>query len=224
MNLYSNIIEKKDSPIDLVRVATYLKEIPTAIDVIEDCTRKGYETSCNIMALSTGQESDIKAALDLLGQTPVGILYIVDSYGSIYPEEMARICDLFGNFAAKYNKKLGIHAHDNQRLAFANTIECVGDGVDYLDATYMCMGRGAGNCAMESLLGFLHNPKYQIYPAIQFIENHMVPLKESGIVWGYDTQYLMTGLLNQHPRTAIAFTKEKRKDLTNYYKEITSQE
>ena len=88
----------------------------------------------------------------------------------------------------------------------------------------MCMGRGAGNCAMESLLGFLHNPKYQIYPAIQFIENHMVPLKESGVVWGYDTQYLMTGLLNQHPRTAIAFTKEKRKDLTNYYKELTSQE
>ena len=223
-NYKKDIIEKKDSPIDLVRVATYLKEIPTAIDVIEDCTRKGYETSCNIMALSTGQESDIKAALDLLGQTPVGILYIVDSYGSIYPEEMARICDLFGNFAAKYNKKLGIHAHDNQRLAFANTIECVGDGVDYLDATYMCMGRGAGNCAMESLLGFLHNPKYQIYPAIQFIENHMVPLKESGVVWGYDTQYLMTGLLNQHPRTAIAFTKEKRKDLTNYYKELTSQE
>ncbi|MCR5400082.1 MAG: aldolase catalytic domain-containing protein [Treponema sp.] len=223
-NYKKDIIEKKDSPIDLVRVATYLKEIPTAIDVIEDCTRKGYETSCNIMALSTGQESDIKAALDLLGQTPVGILYIVDSYGSIYPEEMARICDLFGNFAAKYNKKLGIHAHDNQRLAFANTIECVGDGVDYLDATYMCMGRGAGNCAMESLLGFLHNPKYQIYPAIQFIENHMVPLKEAGVVWGYDTQYLMTGLLNQHPRTAIAFTKEKRKDLTNYYKEITSQE
>ena len=223
-NYKKDIIEKKDSPIDLVRVATYLKEIPTAIDVIEDCTRKGYETSCNIMALSTGQESDIKAALDLLGQTPVGILYIVDSYGSIYPEEMARICDLFGNFAAKYNKKLGIHAHDNQRLAFANTIECVGDGVDYLDATYMCMGRGAGNCAMESLLGFLHNPKYQIYPAIQFIENHMVPLKESGVVWGYDTQYLMTGLLNQHPRTAIAFTKDKRKDLTNYYKELTSQE
>lgn len=223
-NYKKDIIDKKDSPVDLVRVATYLKDIATAIDVIEDCTRKGYETSCNIMALSTGQESDIKAALDLLGQSPVNILYIVDSYGSIYPEEMARICDLFGNFAAKYNKKLGIHAHDNQRLAFANTIECVGDGVDYLDATYMCMGRGAGNCAMESLLGFLHNPKYQLYPAIQFIENHMVPLKESGVVWGYDTQYLMTGILNQHPRTAIAFTKEKRKDLTNYYKELTSQE
>lgn len=215
---------KAESPVDLIRVATYLKEIPTAIDVIEDCTKKGYETSCNIMALSTGQESDIKAALDLLGRSPVDILYIVDSYGSIYPEEMARICDLFGNFAAKYNKKLGIHAHDNQKLAFANTIECVGDGVDYLDATYSSMGRGAGNCAMELLLGFLKNPKYNLYPAIQFIEKYMNPLKEAGTVWGFDMQYLLTGVLNQHPRTAIAFTKEQRKDITNFYKEITAQE
>lgn len=224
VNYKRDFLDKKDSPIDLIRVATYLKEIPTAVDVIETCAKKGYETSCNIMALSTGQESDIKAALDIIGQSPVDILYIVDSYGSIYPEEMARVCDMFGEFAAKYNKKLGIHAHDNQRLAFANTIECVGDGVDYLDATYMAMGRGAGNCAMESLIGFLRNPKYQIYPVIQFLQDHMVPLKESGVVWGYDTQYLLTGLLNQHPRTAIAFTKEKRKDFTEYYKELTSQE
>ena len=87
------------------------------------------------MAISNAQEGDIKVALDLLGKTPVDILYIVDSYGSIYPEQMERLADLFGEFAAKYNKKVGIHAHDNQKLAFANTIECVGDGVDYLDAT-----------------------------------------------------------------------------------------
>ena len=223
-NFKRDILPKSESPIDLIRVACYLKQIPAAIEVIEDCAKKGYETSCNIMALSTGQESDVKVALDLIGQSPVDILYIVDSYGSIYPEEMARVCDLFGEFAAKYNKKIGIHAHDNQKLAFANTIECVGDGVDYLDATYMSMGRGAGNCAMETLLGFLKNPKYNIYPAIQFIQDYMKPMQESGVVWGYDLQYLLTGLLNQHPRTAISFTKEQRKDFVNFYKEITSQE
>ncbi len=223
-NFRRDIQERANSPIDLIRVACYLKQIPAAIEVIEDCAKKGYETSCNIMALSTGQESDIKAALDMIGQSPVNVLYIVDSYGSIYPEEMARVCDLFGEFSAKYNKKLGIHAHDNQKLAFANTIECVGDGVDFLDATYMAMGRGAGNCAMETLLGFLKNPKYNIYPAIQFIQDYMKPMAAAGTVWGYDTQYLLTGILNQHPRTAIAFTKEKRTDLTNFYKEITSQE
>jgi len=223
-NFKRDIQERANSPIDLIRVACYLKQIPAAIEVIEDCHNKGYETSCNIMALSTGQENDIKAALEMIGQSPVDVIYIVDSYGSIYPEEMARVCDLFGEFAAKYNKKLGIHAHDNQKLAFANTIECVGDGVDYLDATYMAMGRGAGNCAMETLLGFLKNPKYNILPAIQFIQDYMKPMAANGVVWGYDTQYLLTGILNQHPRTAIAYTKDQRTDLVNFYKEVTSQE
>ena len=220
----NDIQEKVNSPVDLVRVACYLHQVPTAIEMIEDAHKKGYETSCNIMALSTGQENDIKAALEMLGKSSVDVIYIVDSYGSIYPEAMARVCHMFGEVAAKYNKKLGIHAHDNQKLAFANTIECVGDGVDYLDATYMAMGRGAGNCAMETLLGFLKNPKYNIYPAIQFIQDYMKPMQESGVVWGYDLQYLLTGLLNQHPRTAISFTKDKRKDFVNFYKEITSQE
>lgn len=223
-NYKEDIHERAESPVDLIRVATYVHQMPTAIDMIEDAHKKGYETSCNIMALSTVQENDIRAALDMVGQSSVDVIYIVDSYGSIYPEEMARICDLYGEYAAKYNKKLGIHAHDNQKLAFANTIECVGDNVDYLDATYLSMGRGAGNCAMELLLGFLKNPKYNEYPVLEFIEKHMMPMKEQGVVWGYDLEYLLTGLFNQHPRTAIAYSKGKRKDITEYFKELTSQE
>ena len=223
-NYKEDIHERAESPVDLIRVATYVHQMPTAIDMIEDAHKKGYETSCNIMALSTVQENEIRAALDMVGQSSVDVIYIVDSYGSIYPEEMARICDLYGEYAAKYNKKLGIHAHDNQKLAFANTIECVGDNVDYLDATYLSMGRGAGNCAMELLLGFLKNPKYNEYPVLEFIEKHMIPMKEQGVVWGYDLEYLLTGLFNQHPRTAIAYSKEKRKDITEYFKELTSQE
>lgn len=220
----TDIINRKDSPIDMIRVATYLNTIPTAVDMIEDAVNKGYEVSCNIMAISNAQESDLKVALDILGKSPVNIFYIVDSFGSLYPEQIARITDIYMEFAKKYNKKLGIHAHNNQQLAFANTIEAVGDGVDYLDGTYAAMGRGAGNCAMELLLGFLRNPKYNVYPVIQFIEKHMLKLREEGVVWGYDLQYLMTGLLNQHPRTAIQFTKDKRTDYSEFYKEIVVQD
>lgn len=220
----TDIHDRSESPVDLIRVATYLHQIPTAVDMIEDAKKKGYEVSCNIMAISTARESDIKAALDILGRSPVDVFYIVDSFGSLYPEQIARMADLYGEFAAKYNKKLGIHAHDNQNLAFANTIEAVGDGVDWLDATYSAMGRGAGNCAMELLLGFLKNPKYNVYPVLQFIEKYLGSLKESGAVWGYDLQYFMTGLLNQHPRMAIQFTKEGRGDYSEFYKEIISQE
>ena len=219
-----DILNRSDSPIDLIRVATYLSTIPGAVEMIEDAKRKGYEVSCNIMAISNSQESDLKAALDILGRTSVDVFYIVDSFGSLYPEQIARIADTYMEFAVKYNKKLGIHAHNNQQLAFANTIEAVGDGVDWLDATYASLGRGAGNCAMELLLGFLKNPKYNVYPVIQFVEKHINQLKDEGVVWGYDLQYLMTGLLNQHPRTAIQFTKDKRRDYSEFYREIVAQD
>ncbi|MDD6616707.1 MAG: aldolase catalytic domain-containing protein [Lachnospiraceae bacterium] len=220
----TDILEKSESPIDLIRVATYLNTIPSAVDMIEDAAKKGYEVSCNIMAISNTQESDLEVALDILGQTPVDVFYIVDSYGALYPEQIARIVDIYQNAAAKYGKKIGIHAHNNQQLAFANTIEAVGDGVDWLDGTYAGMGRGAGNCAMELLLGFLRNPKYNVYPVFQFVDKYMTKLRDEGVTWGYDLQYLMTGLLNQHPRTAIQFTKEGRKDYFEFYKEVVAQD
>ncbi len=220
----NDIINKSDSAIDLVRVATYIHTIPEAVDMIEDAYKKGYQTSCNIMAISNARESELTAALEILGKTPVDCFYVVDSFGSLYPEQIARLADIYLNAAAKYGKKVGIHAHNNLQLAFANTVESVGIGVDWLDATYSSMGRGAGNCAMELLLGFLRNPKYDVYPVLKFIEKHMNKLREDGVVWGYDVQYLLTGLLNQHPRTAIRFTKENRKDYAEFYKEIVTDD
>lgn len=223
-NYKQDIQNRTNSPIDLIRVATYVNTIPAAVDMITDAKNKGYETTCNIMAISTAQEGDVKAALEMVCQSPVDVIYVVDSFGSIYPEQMARICDLYMNYGAKYGKQIGIHAHNNQQLAFANTIEAVGDGVNFLDATYAGMGRGAGNCSVENLLGFLRNPKYNLFPVVKFIEDYMVPLKEGGAKWGFDLQYLMTGILNQHPRTAIAFTDGNRKDYTEFYKEIVAQD
>ncbi len=214
-----DFLPKSESPVDLVRVATYINTIPQCIDMINDISKKGYETTVNIMAISQAQEKDVEVALDMLGQTDVGCFYIVDSYGSIYPEQMARIADKYLKVAEKYGKKVGIHAHNNQQLAFANTIEAVGCGVDYLDATYSGMGRGAGNCYIESLISFLHNPKYNLLPIIQFVQDYINPLKET-VEWGYDMQYLFTGILNRHPKAAIDYTKAGRKDLTELYNEI----
>ncbi len=215
-----DILNKKDSPVDLVRVATYINTIPAAIEVIEDCTKKGYETTVNIMAISKSNETDLDAALELLGQSSVGTIYLVDSYGSLYPEQARRLADKYLEVAAKYNKKVGIHAHNNQQLAFANTAEVIIMGVSYLDATVSGMGRGCGNCPSELLLGFLKNPKYNINPILNFVEKEIVPLRESGVTWGYDVPYLLTGILNQHPKSAIQFMKEGRKDYYEFYLEL----
>lgn len=216
----TDIIQRKDSPIDLIRVATYINTIPAAIEMIEDAAKKGYETTINIMAVSKARTEDIKAALEALGKTPVSAFYIVDSYGSIYPEEARRLADMYGEIAEKYKKSVGIHAHNNQQLAFANTIEAMTYGASYLDATVDGMGRGAGNCSLELLLGFLKNPKYKVEPIVKIIEQHTSKLKEQGVKWGYDIPYMLTGQYNTHPRPAIQFVKEDRKDYYRFINEL----
>lgn len=216
----NDILPKSESVIDMVRVATYVHQMPTAIDMIEDAKAKGYEVTCNIMAISNAKESDIDQALEMVGQSSADGIYIVDSYGSLYPEQIRSISDKYMEVADKYNKYIGMHAHNNQQLAFANTIEATARGVSYLDATMMGMGRGAGNCAMELLISFLKNPKYNVFPVLKFLEEQMLPLKDTGAIWGYDIPYLLTGRLNQHPSAAIDYTKEGRKDYSDFYADL----
>ena len=223
-NFKRDIINKADSAIDLVRIATYINTIPAAIDMIEHCHKMGYETTVNIMAISTAKEAEVSEALDLIGKSPVDGIYIVDSYGSLFMEQIDELADKYLAMAEENGKFVGIHAHNNQQLAFANTITALTRGVSYLDATVSGMGRGAGNCASEQLLGFLKNPKYDIIPILKFLEKHVEPLKESGVVWGYNVPYLLTGQMNQHPRTAIAATKENRTDYLNFLLELNDKD
>lgn len=219
-----DIIQKKDSVIDMIRIATYVNTIPASIEMINYCADLGYEVTINIMAVSTASEKELDLALDMLGKSKANVIYLVDSYGSLYPEQIIAYSKKYLKIAEKYGKRIGIHAHNNQQLAFANTIESCTTGVSYLDATMSGMGRGAGNCYMELLMGFLRNPKYSINPVLKFVENHMLPLKASGVVWGCDVQYMLTGQQNQHPRSAMAFTADKRTDYFNFYQTLLDRE
>ena len=213
-------IPREDSVIDMVRVATYVHQMPSAIEMIEDAKSKGYEVTCNIMAISNTQESDLDQALDMVAKSSADGIYIVDSYGALYPEQIRRTADKYTEIAEANGKFVGMHAHNNQQLAFANTIEAAAQGVSLLDATMMGMGRGAGNCAMELLLSFLKNPKYNVFPVLKFVEEHMLPHKESGAVWGYDIPYLLTGRLNQHPSAAIDYIKSGETHYADFYTDL----
>lgn len=220
VDLKTEVIPKSDSVIDLYRIAAYIHQVPSAIEMIDYCHDMGYETSCNLMAISKNQESDLKRALDEIGRSSVDIIYIVDSFGALYPEEIRRVADIYLEVGEKYGKKIGMHAHNNQQLAFANTIEACAKGVNYLDGTVSGMGRGAGNCYLEALLGFLKNPKYKLVPMLSFLREQMAALKSSGVKWGYDTPYLLTGLYNMHPSKAIEFLKADRSDYETFLEEL----
>lgn len=223
-NFRRDIRSRSESPIDMIRVATYINTMPAAIEMIEYAKEMGYEATCNIMAISNAQEGDVAQGLRMLAGSNVDAVYIVDSYGSLYPEQIDRLTEFYLDILEPAGKKLGIHTHNNQQMAFANTIESLSLGASFLDATYSGMGRGAGNCAMELLIGFLKNPKYRLAPVLKFIEKYMLEVRKSGAVWGYDIPYMLTGQLNRHPSSAIEFIAAEKTGYTDFYHMLLDRE
>lgn len=198
-----------ESPIDMIRGATYVKYIDSAIELINKCHDLGYETTCNIMAISREIEPDIIEALEQLAKSPVDVVYVVDSFGALYCEQVEYLVKLYQQHLP--GKTIGVHCHNNQQLAYGNTIEGIIHGANYVDGSLYGIGRGPGNCCLELLVGFLKNPKFDIRPILKVIQDYMIPMREE-LEWGYIIPYMVTGILNEHPRSAIALRKTSQKD------------
>jgi 4-hydroxy 2-oxovalerate aldolase len=218
----TQIQPKEESVLDMIRVACYVNQIPEAVEMINHAHNMGYETSCNIMAISAAQDAEIDQALEVVAQTPAAVVVVVDSFGALYHEQVALLVEKYQKALKGTGKEVGVHMHNNQQLAFANTIEGIIRGATRIDATIGGMGRGAGNCSMELLLGFLRNPKFRVRPIWKLLQDQFVTLRDT-MEWGPLPPFIITGQLNQHPRTAMAWRASDRKEmcLEFYDKTIT---
>lgn len=217
VDLGGELLPKDQSVIDLIRVATYIHQIPAALDMMKACHDKGYETTINLMAISVVHDHELDEALEILAKSEAKVIYLVDSYGSLYSEEIQTLTQKYMKFAEAAGKQVGIHAHNNQQLAYSNTIEALILGASWLDTTISGLGRGAGNCPTELMLGFLKNPKFHLRPVIKCIEEQIVPMRKK-ITWGYDIPYMITGQRNLHPKAAMDFLDGPRpEDYLKFY-------
>ena len=86
----------------------------------------------------------------------------------------------------------------------------------------MGLGRGAGNCPTEILLGFLRNPKYKLRPVMKLLRDTILPLRKQ-YDWGPSVPYHITGLLDLHPRVAIACREgDAPDDYVAFYDEVVT--
>ena len=221
---HTDVLPKSQSILDLIRVAFYVHQVNEAVDMIKDAADKGYEVSANLMAVSRASQLEIEQTLELVAQTPAGVIVVVDSFGSLYAEQVEILVKKYLQYAAPAGKHVGMHAHNNQQLGFANTIEAIIHGANRVDATMAGLGRGAGNCPMELLIGFLRNPKFKVRPIYQVLQSHLLPLSRQ-VEWGPYPQYNITGQLNQHPRSAIAARASDQRDkYVDFYDKLVTEE
>jgi 4-hydroxy 2-oxovalerate aldolase len=217
-----DILPRSESMLDLIRVACYISDVDKALQLVQTFHDKGYETSLNIMALSHVPEHELIEAFEDIAKSPVDIVYIVDSYGSMDAKDTDYLIDKFQTFLP--NKQLGVHTHNNMQLAFSNTLVAVHKGVTFLDSSVYGMGRAAGNCPTELLVSQLKNPRYELRPVLEVIEKHLIPMRER-CEWGYIIPYMISGALNEHPRVAMAVRDSEDKDkYVEFYDKLTSPE
>ena len=122
---HEDILPKDQSVIDLIRIATYINQIPTALEMVKDAHDKGYETNVNLMAVSTVPEYELDEGLHLLAESEAEGIYVVDSFGTLYGEQVQYLVRKYLHYAKRAGKEVGMHAHNNLQLAFSNTVEAI---------------------------------------------------------------------------------------------------
>ena len=109
-NYERDIGPRENSPFAMYRIATYINTIPAALAMVEHCHKMGYETAVNIMAISKATEKELSLALELIGQSPADIIYIVDS------KTGRMVMDLFHQLNREKGKTIVLITH-NRELA-----------------------------------------------------------------------------------------------------------
>ena len=215
----NDIKPRKESPVAMIRVASYVKDIDKAIFLVNHFAEKGYETTVNIMAISRALDNELNEALHQLeAESKAMVVYIVDSFGALYQETTEFLIKKAKGILK--TKEVGMHAHNNQQLAFGNTIEAIIHNANYVDGTVYGLGRAAGNCPLELLIGFLKNPKFDIRPILDLISNEFIPLREK-IEWGYIIPYAITGMFDEHPKAAMELrNSNKKENYREFYESI----
>lgn len=201
----------KNSPVDLVRIASHAHEFEPVLKACKWLNEKGYITSANIMQISEHSEQKIEEIAAKASEYPVDVLYFADSLGNIKPEDVTKITNAIRK---RWGGPIGIHAHDNLMLAFANSTQALDSGAEWVDSTITGMGRGPGNLRTEEFVlemaKFKEKP-YDLLPLLKLVRTTFNPLK-SEYGWGSNPFYYMAGLYSIHPTYIQEMLKDSQYD------------
>lgn len=177
--------------VDMIRLATNPEKIDESLKIAKIVKKMGFEVGLNIMYISTLDENHYLYQVLNEIDSYIDVIYLVDSYGSIYPEELKNIIYKVKKFT---NIPLGFHGHNNLELAFVNSLTAISCGVEMIDSTILGMGRGAGNLKLELLLTHLkvkNNFDVDVNILAQLVELFNPLLNQ--YKWGINLPYMISG-------------------------------
>ncbi|MFA5316763.1 MAG: aldolase catalytic domain-containing protein [Dehalococcoidales bacterium] len=196
-----DFLPRNESAVDMVRIAANKDATADAVKLLEKIKKKGYKTSLNAMGYSNYTKAELKKFASIVRKAGLDYVYVVDSYGSVFPNEME---GLIGPLLGIRGTKVGFHPHNSLQMAFANTLEAVRCGADIVDSTFYGIGRGAGNLPTEIIVLYkelIGDKRYNAIPVLNCIDRYFLPMKKE-IDWGYQLPFMLSGMYKCHPNYA----------------------
>lgn len=185
---------------DMVRIAVDPKNFERAVILAKAVKNMGFEVAFNTMYMSKWS-TEYKDFLDNLSEINgvADLFCMVDSFGGITPQEVKKITK---KVKENTNCAVGFHGHNNLQLGLINTLTAIECGVDFVDATALGMGRGAGNLNMELLLTYLKNEGLEVdFNVLGDYVSNFQPLFEE-YHWGTNLPYMISGA-NRIPQKEV---------------------
>jgi 4-hydroxy 2-oxovalerate aldolase len=177
--------------VDMIRFAVAPDRLENVFTLADALSEFELEICLNVMYMSKWENTP--GFYDKLSQIPKSIdyLYLVDSFGSVFPNDVSRI---ISQVRQRTDVKLGFHGHNNLELALANSLTAIALGVELIDATILGMGRGAGNLKTELLLTVLNSNNHL---AVDFDQLGKIVQAFEGLMsqhgWGTNLPYMLSG-------------------------------
>jgi len=215
----SDFCNREDSVISLIRLAAHKDKIEDAIKLLENIKGKGYEVSLQAMGYSNYTAEERKDFVKLLKQSNIDYAYVADSYGSIFPNQ---IKDLLAPLLELEDIKIGFHPHNSLQMAFANALEAINCGVDFVDSAIFGMGRGAGNLPTEIILAYMERnmpDKFNVIPVLNCIDRYFIRMQKE-MNWGYQLPFMLSGLFKCHPYYARELVDRREYTMEDIWKAL----
>ena len=203
------------SPISVVRLATHLRDVPSCIPIADRLHELGYFVAVNLMQTGVHPIEAVQEAAASLQRCPaIEVLYFADSLGNM---DADAVRTTVRRLREVWERPLGIHTHDNRRMALSNSMAAIEAGVEWVDATIRGMGRGPGNAQTEFLLAELAGTaakKYSPDPLVRTVMEDFATLQDIH-GWGANLLYLKAAEYGVHPTYVQILQSDSRYELAD---------
>ncbi len=199
----NKLITSKKSGIDIVRICFFKNDRFSVIDYAKKIMSKGYKVFLQPMDTLGYSDLELLELVELTNQLKPSAFYIVDSYGSMYCDDLQRIYSLL-NHNLLEEICIGLHSHNNLQLSFMLIQELINLSLNkrniIVDASASGIGRGAGNANTELVVDYLNrkmNKTYDINEILDILDSYILPIRQAHS-WGYNIPHFISGMYSVH--------------------------